>query len=491
MKQYIVGLDCGNSSFRTLLGTYDGETLTTEVIEQIPHDMVRVGEFYYWDILRILEGFKSTLKKLVSSGIPITSIGVCTWGVDFALFDAKGGMLGNPLSYRNEHGAKYLDKLSAQQREQLFSRTGILCDKINSVYLLQAVRDRFPERFGVADKLLMIPDILNYFLTGVMENEPSELSTTQLMDARTRRISPEVCQEMGIPKSLFCPIGTHGKVIGMLEAEICREVGLKEPIPVVCVPSHDTASAVAAIPAQEEDFAFISSGTWSLIGTELAEPIVSDAVRDNGLTNEVGAFGRITLLKNSAGMFLIQRIRKEYEWSTGRPCSWGDLMTLYGTYQGEIPLFPVNDDRFFNPGSMSEEIWRYLTETGQAQGQLDFAAVVAAVYHSMACSYAVTIDGLEAAVGKTFDRIYIVGGGSQNTIVNELTARYTGKTVVGCNKESTALGNIATQLCAADPSLTLPELRRIIARSTTLQEFRQAPDGAMVERYTAMTSERK
>ena len=483
----MVGLDCGNSSFRILLGKYDGNTIETEVIDQIPNDMVRIGDYYYWDLLKMFDGFKTSLKKITKRVEKIDSIGICTWGVDFALFDKSGNMLSNALSYRNVIGEEYLNRLTDSQKKIMFEKTGILCDKINSVYLLRAIKDKFPEIFSIADKVLMVPDILNYFMTGKMVNEPSELSTTQLMSSTTRDICSEACEFMEIPKELFCEIGEHGKVIGNVQKSILEEIGVDYDIPVVCVPSHDTGSAIAAIPTAEDDFIFISSGTWSLIGTELDDPIINDDVLNSSLTNEVGAFNKITLLKNSAGMFIIQRLKKELDQSTMKDNSWEEINALANSHVGEVPLFNVNNSRFFNPLNMSKEIWAYLVETKQVSGEFNWGTIIKAVQESMACCYAATIEDIENIIGKKLESIYIVGGGSKNVAVNELTAKRTGKKVIACSKESTALGNIATQICAFDDTMNLKKIREVIANSSSLKEYSIALEGEeIVERYKKM-----
>jgi len=480
----MIGLDCGNSSFRVLLGRYDGNTITTEVIDQIQNDMIRVGDFFYWDILRIFEGFLLSLKKIARQVEKIDSIGICTWGVDFALFDKAGNMIGNPLSYRNEIGEAYLSRLTDAQKNEMFLKTGIVCDKINSVYRLAALKELMPDMYSIADKILMVPDILNYFMTGIMVNEPSELSTTQIMSAKSREICPDICRMFGITEDLFCKTGKHGEQIGLVRDSILEEIGVNYSIPVICVPSHDTASAVVAIPAREDDFIFISSGTWSLIGTETDEPFINDLVQEAGLTNEVGAFNKITLLKNSAGMFIIQRIKKEYDTTVDQPSTWEELSGLAALHKGEIPLINVNHARFFNPVNMSAEIWDYLIETGQVRGELNWETVIRAVYESMACCYAVTVEQLEKAVSKRFDSIYIVGGGSQNATVNRLTSKRTGKKVLACGKESTALGNIGVQIKAFDESTDLKRIRRVIEKSVPVTEYSEAESGAeLIERY--------
>lgn len=467
--KHMLGLDCGNSSFRIFLGRFDGERITMEMIQQTPNAMVQVGGLFYWDLLNIFEGFKGALRKAAAQ-VHVDSIGVCTWGIDFALYTREGHMLGNPLAYRNAIGAEFLDRLGEEERARLFDMTGILCDRINSVYLLQGMREKMPSLYLAADKLLMIPDILNYMLTGVMQNEPSELSTTQLMDARSRQVSQEACRAFDISPSLFSPVGVHGRLVGKLTQSLLAELEIGYDIPVVCVPSHDTACASLAVPAAREDFAFISSGTWSLIGTELAEPLITPQALASSLTNEVGAFGRITLLKNNAGLFLMQRLRQEYQRALGREAEWDELVGL-AQASSQAPVFDVNEGRFFNPASMSRAIWDALLESGQASGDLDWPVVLRSVYESLAHSYANCVERLEEVTGKRFDKIYILGGGARNAFLNGLTARRTGRKVVACDGESTVLGNIAAQIAYFQPEATPERLREIIGRSIHTQVF--------------------
>lgn len=485
----MVGFDCGNSSYRVVLGKYDGIHITTEVIDQIQNDMIKVGEYYYWDILRIFADFKSSLKKLISRGEHIDSIGICTWGVDFALFDAGGNMLNNPMAYRNSIGEEYLSEMTEADKKQMFQNTGILCDKINSVYLLQGMKKIMPSVYNAADKLLMIPDILNYMMTGKQINEPSEFSTTQLLDVREKAVSGQVCYSSKLSDTLFCSLGKHGEIIGYVTEDIRAELGIDYDIPVVCVPSHDTAAAVLAVPAREEGFVFISSGTWALVGTELRKPIVTDAVYQAGLTNELGAFDTVTLLKNGAGMFLIQRIKKEYEREAGHGISWEDIVQLSKDYEGErVPLIDVNSSRFFNPRQMGLEIWKALIETGQVKGAFSWSSVVRAVYESMACSYAVTFEHLQVVTGQSFDGIYIVGGGARNEAVNQMTANCTGKKVIACFGESTAMGNIAAQLRYFNSSLTLRTIREIVDRSVETKSYAPEKDTRqLVNRYQELS----
>ena len=486
-KKHMVAFDCGNSSYRVVLGTYDGEKITMEVISQITNEMVEIGGKFYWDFLAIFQNLKRGLREAVRKVDKIDSIGICTWGVDFGLYDADGYLLGAPLSYRKTIGEGALAEFDDEARKQMFLETGILCDKINSAYMLAGMKKLMPERLKAANKLLMVPDILNYMFTGKMLNEPSELSTTQFMDARTRKVSPEMCRRFGIPEDLFCEIGVHGEVIGNVLPAIREELGIDYDIPVVCVPSHDTGAAVFAVPAAEDDFLFISSGTWSLVGTELDEPVVTEEAMHSNLTNEVGAFGRITLLRNNAGMFINQRLKPEYEEQTGGTIGWTEFSELGLQHEGDIPLFDVNDVRFFNPVSMSGAIRAYLRESGQVQGEASWPAIVRSYQASLACSYAQVCASLEKLSGKCFPAIYIAGGGSRNILQNKTVADILGKKVITGSNESTSLGCLAAQLPQQEAGISISEIRGVLRNSIATKEFEPQQDlTALAAKYIGM-----
>lgn len=459
----MLAFDFGNSTLRAILCHFDGEKITSEVVLSEANEMLKIDEYFYWDLLRIFSFMKRSVEKAAGE-VKLDSVGICTWGVDFMLFDEKNHMLSNALSYRNSIGAEIIEKQTEEEKKAMFYRTGILSDKINSIYMLKGIYEKMPAIASAAKKLLMIPDILTYFMTGVMENEPSELSTTQALDVSTMSISREQCEAMGIDPDLFQKIGEHGKVIGNIKREILDEMKIDYDIPLICTPSHDTASAVFGIPCEDEEFFFVSSGTWALIGAQIKEPVLTEEVMEGKLTNEVGAFGRITLLKNSIGMFITQRLKAEYQRDIQRTVSWDEFTDLAKGFAGEAGTFDVNHEDFFNPVHMGKAIHEHL-HPDNPNGELNWNEIVASVFASMAKSYCVGIRAVMKATGKDSDVVYVVGGGSKNAIINQACADSLGKKIVTCDMECSCIGDAAAQLAGICPELSYGELRKIIAAS--------------------------
>ena len=459
----MLAFDFGNSTLRAILCHFDGEKITSEVVLSEANEMLKIDEYFYWDLLRIFSFMKRSVEKAAGE-VKLDSVGICTWGVDFMLFDEKNHMLSNALSYRNSIGAEIIEKQTEEEKKAMFYRTGILSDKINSIYMLKGIYEKMPAIASAAKKLLMIPDILTYFMTGVMENEPSELSTTQALDVSTMSISREQCEAMGIDPDLFQKIGEHGKVIGNIKREILDEMKIDYDIPLICTPSHDTASAVFGIPCEDEEFFFVSSGTWALIGAQIKEPVLTEEVMEGKLTNEVGAFGRITLLKNSIGMFITQRLKAEYQRDIQRTVSWDEFTDLAKGFAGEAGTFDVNHEDFFNPVHMGKAIHEHL-HPDNPNGELNWNEIVASVFASMAKSYCVGIRAVMKATGKDSDVVYVVGGGSKNAIINQACADSLCKKIVTCDMECSCIGDAAAQLAGICPELSYGELRKIIAAS--------------------------
>lgn len=466
----LVAFDCGNSSVRTLLCKFDGEKVVTELILQEPNGMTEKDGFFYWDMEKVFSVMKKGLKKAAEKADRIDSAGVCTWGVDFMLLDENEKFIQPALSYRNTIGAEAMEQLSAETQKEMFYRTGILCDKINSIYMLNGMHKYMPEVMAKAKKLLMVPDVFVYLFTGVLENEPSELSTTQMMDVQNYKISQKQCEHASVPPSLFSKIGEHGKKVGNIKKDVLDEIGIDYDIPFICVPSHDTACAVHAIPSRDEKYLFVSSGTWSLIGAQIPKPIINEDVRKAKLTNEVGAFGRITLLRNSAGMFLTQRLKEEYEAEIGGKISWSEFTAFADQYQGAVPVFDVNDIRFFNPKCMVKEIWDTIHENSMHTLE-DWPEILASTYQSLGKSYAEVSKTLIACTKDSYEKVYVVGGGCKNRMIMQTFADEIQMPIVTCDMECSSVGNAVAQIAYFHPEYNYAKIREFVADSLLVKEY--------------------
>jgi rhamnulokinase len=462
-----VAFDCGNSSLRTIVGEYDGKRVKTNVVSQIPNSAIEINGLYYWDILYIFEGLKQGLKEVVSHYKKIDSIGICTWGVDFGLLDGNGFLLSNPLSYRNSIGEEELSKLSESEKKWMFEQTGIQNNRINSLYQLCGIKRMMPDMYGISKHMLMIPDLLVYLFTGSMSTEFAIASSTQMLNVKSGDYASAVLDRLGVDINLLSPLKKHGDVIGYLKDSIAEELGIA-PCPLICVPSHDTACAVTSVPTMDDEFAFISSGTWSLIGTELKKPLINPTVYDRDFANEGGVFDSITFLKNSAGMFILQCIKKELENSV-KLC-WDDIVRMAREYEGEIRLFNPNSSELFNPKSMIKAIQKLIDSEKNSNEQ-----VIASAYSSLAYSYRYAIEQIQEITNINYKSIYIVGGGSQNAYLNQLTANITRKTVIAGPKEATSLGNIGVQLTHHIKGFDLEKIREMIRFSEKISRFEPEP----------------
>ena len=485
----LLAFDCGNSSIRTILCHFDGEKVTSEVILQEPNHITEENGFFYWDMPQIFSVMKQGLGMAAEKAGRIDSIGICTWGIDFQMTDDDGNLLERAFCYRNTIGEEAMSELTAEQRRDMFYRTGILCDKINTIFMLKGLWKYAPSILEKGRKILLVPDVFVYLFTGVLMNEPSELSTSQMLNVESMEIDAKQCEYAGVSPEIFSQIGVHGQKVGNVRREILDELGISYDIPLVCVPSHDTACAVLAIPSEEENYLFVSSGTWALVGAQCSRPVIRDDVLDASLTNEVGAFGRTTLLRNNAGMFIVQRLKAEYEEQTGQKISWNDFTRLAQEWKGDPVIFDVNDSRLFNPRNMAAEIRDMMkaaaaekaagtslqcpaqssvcAEESSSSGGGDFGwpLLMASVYASLGDSFAHVLTRVAECTGDTYERVYIVGGGSRNAAINQRCADRLGLPVYACDMECSSVGNAAAQLAYHLPQLQYEDLRKIITRS--------------------------
>ena len=475
----IVAFDCGNSSVRVILGTYDGESIKTQVIHQVEHKEIVINGIYYWDILHIFSQLQEGLMLAHRKCGHIDSAGICTWGIDFGMIGYQDQLLSNPICYRNGLGLAPLEKLSTQEKRKMFDDTGIHNHQMNSLYQLLAYRDMFPKQLEATKSLLMIPDLLYYLFTGEKKADRTIASTTQYYSVIDQDYSKPVIDKFDLDATRFAPFVENGEAVGVLREAIAQDLKINQ-FPFVCVPAHDTASAVAAVPAKEKDFIFLSSGTWGLVGTELESPIVNDKIYDFGLANEQGALNSITLLKNGAGMFIVQRIKKELA-TLGKNLSWDEIVAMAKSAKDDSLLFDPNNEKLFNPPVMIEAIRQLLTESGQ-NGDCSVEEIICAFYGSMAMSYRYYADQISEVTGKRYESLYVIGGGSKNMFLNQLIANATGMTVTAGPAEATSIGNILVQLVYHDHDLeTLADLRKIVSKSIKTQQFK--PQAVCDDKY--------
>ena len=478
-----LSFDIGNSSVRVFLCVFDGKKITARLLLHEPNEQTLRGDYYYWDIKKIFSALKKGFSAAAREVDRVHAIGICTWGVDFALFDEKGTMLADLLCYRNTIGKEELDKIPQEEQDAMFYRTGILSNRINSVFMLKGIRTKMPDLLARGKKLLMIPDILNYFFTGRCYNEVSEASTTQLLDVRTMRFSEEQCRTHGIDPGLFCPVAEHGTLIGNVLPEILEEAGVSYDVPVVCVPSHDTASAVMGTPSEEEIFLFVSAGTWALIGVHCREPVINENVLSRGFTNEVGPFGHIMLLKNSIGLFIFQKLQAEYS-SDGKEMTWDKFEELADSYRGSPLMFNVNHPDFFNPPRMSEAIQDYLTRSGQMKNPVNMDAMISAAYNSLAASFVAGLNSANEISGAKLQKAVIVGGGSQSKKLIQLVADISGMEIIAGGLECTSIGNALTQAAYVCKGLSFNDLRQIAAASVHTERYVRKDDKSdLLDKY--------
>ncbi len=468
MSKVYLAADFGGGSGRVIAGWLDEGKLTMEEVHRFGNRQVRLGDHVYWDFPALFEDMKAGLKKAASKGYSVESIGVDTWGVDFGLIDRDGQLIGNPVCYRDERTAGMTEKLFAcLNPTEHYATTGIQVMEINTLAQLLSIKGT--AQLESAQRLLFMPDLFSYFLTGTANNEYCIASTSELLDARRRDWSWETIEALGLPKHIFGEIVMPGTVRGQLRDEIAQETGLGK-VKVIAVGSHDTASAVAAVPAMEGDgaTAFLSSGTWSLLGFELAEPILSEEARKAEFTNEGGVGGRIRFLQNITGLWIMQRLMAEWK-ERGEEQSFAQILPAAEKAQ-ITSLIPVADAAFMNPASMEKAICDYCAESQQQVPQTK-AETVRCVLRSLASKYREAFDGVEKILPQKPSRLHIIGGGSQNNLLNQLTADALGIPVWAGPVEATAMGNILVQAMAAGEIADMSELREVVRRSVTPKIF--------------------
>ena len=460
-----LAFDLGAESGRAILGQLNAGILNVREVYRFPNDPVRYGGGLHWDVPRLWHEMK---KALESSSLPgLESIGVDTWGVDYALLGERGNLLENPYHYRDSRTDGIMDAVLAQvPRENIYSITGVQFLPFNTLYQLYAASLLTPRLIHAAEALATIPDLLNYWLSGNLVSEYTNATTTQLVDARAGSWASGLLQELELPSRILQRIVKPGTVIGKLMDSVSD---VHAGTPVVAPACHDTGSAVAAVSSSGKS-AFLSSGTWSLLGAEVPAPVISPEARDLNFTNEGGVCGTIRLLKNITGLWLLQSCRRCWA-ASGHDFSYEELMDAAAHEQhGFSSLFDPDHRDFLNPQDMPAAIAGYCRRTGQPVPATP-PAYTRAILESLAFKYRNVFDSLEELTGMRFDEIRIMGGGSKNRLLNQFTADATGRTVVAGPAEATALGNIAMQMLATRAVTSLAEARRVIDRSFPVERF--------------------
>lgn len=469
-KLRFLGFDFGASSGRAMLGTFDGETIDIREIHRFSNDPVMLCGRFVWDLPRLVFEMKQALNKLSREGIRVSGIGIDTWGVDFGLLDARGRLLGLPVHYRDSRTEGVMEEVfRIVPREELFGLTGIAFNSFNTLFQLYAMKRDTDPTLEMAESMLFMPDLLAYFLTGQKGVEYTIASTSQLLDPARRDWSEAVFDRLGLPKKLMAPIQRPGALRGTLLPEIARECGVEE-IPVYAVGGHDTASAVAAVPATQENFAYLSSGTWSLLGVEIPEPMCAPEVLRAGYTNEGGADGSIRLLKNIMGLWIIQECKREWD-RRSDAIGFAELVERARKAPPFKAVLDVDDEIFLAPGDMPARIQDYCRRTGQPvpEGRGEISRVI---YESLALKYRWAVERLEKDIlGRRVEVLHIVGGGSKNEMLNQFTADALQRRVVAGPGEGTVIGNLLLQARAVGAIPDMKALRRVVERSFPTQTY--------------------
>jgi rhamnulokinase len=465
----LLAFDLGAESGRGVVGLFDGARLRLEVVHRFANTPVRLLDGLYWDVLHLYHEMLQGLRRCAAEHGGVDALGVDTWGVDFALLGRGGTLLGNPRHYRDPHTEGVMElAFQTMPRAELFRRTGLQFMRFNTLFQLLALkRDRSP-LLEVAETMLLIPDLFNWLFTGVKVNEFSDASTSQMLDPATRRWAYDVTNAFGLPEILLGTLVQPGTVLGPLRPAVATETGVI-PCPIVAPATHDTGSAVAAVPASTPTWAYISSGTWSLMGVELPAPLVDEKALAYNFTNEGGVGGTVRLLKNIMGLWLVQECRRAWE-RAGQNYSYEELMNLASAAPPFAGVVDPDDAGFILPANMPQALADYCRRTGQSAPDGPGATVRCAL-ESLALRYRWVLERLEELTGKRIEVIHVVGGGSQNTLLCQLTADACDRPVLAGPVEATAVGNVLVQAIGLRLLGSLADAREVVRRSFEVKTF--------------------
>ena len=478
MEKRVLAFDFGASSGRAMLASLQDGAITLQEIHRFSNDPVAVRGTLYWDVLRLFHEIKTGIAKAVQLG-GFDSIGIDTWGVDFGLLDRAGRLLENPVHYRDLRTDGIPPLLFEQiPRREVYGISGIQFMRINTLYQLASLSRQRPELLERADQLLFLPDLFAYFLTGERRCEVTVASTSNLLDARAKTVSPRLLDAAGVPERLFAPMIQPGEQYGVLSPELCEELGCP-PVPVTAVCTHDTASAVVSVPASGTDFAYISSGTWSLFGTELPVPVLTPEAEAFNFTNETGFGGTTRFLKNIMGLWVIQESRRQWL-REGAQCGYDTLEREALEAEPFRCYIDIDAPEFETPGNLPRRIRAFCERTGQPVPQTR-GEVMRCIYQSLAMKYRRTFHILRRLTGREFSHLHVIGGGIKDTLLCRMTAEACGVPVLAGPAEATAMGNAAVQLIALGELDGLSGAREAVRRSVQPAEYQPSRDAVWDE----------
>ena len=488
IKNYLA-VDLGATSGRTIVASYDGKKVDMHELTRFKNPMIPLGGHLFWDLPALYNEIISALKKTVDENIKIDSIGIDTWGCDFVYVDKNGDILRNPLAYRDPHTFGMMEKYFDEKisKEKVYEKTGIQFMNFNSLFQIYAMRKAENVALENADKILFIPDALSFMLTGNAICEYTVASTSQILNPMTGNLDDELVESLGLKREQFGKMTNPASIIGTLTEEVQKMTGLNA-VPVIAVAGHDTASAVAAVPAKNEEFAYLSSGTWSLMGIETKKAIINEKSYELNFTNEGGIEGTTRFLKNICGMWIYERCRKE--WKDEAAANQKDMKSLgHAELIAEAIKQPAfqsiinpDDASFANPSSMVEAIKQYCEKTGQHVPQ-NYGEFCRCIFESLALRYRQIFTWLKDFADFDLNVLHIIGGGSLNQYLNQFTADSCGVTVLAGPQEGTAIGNIMLQAKASGLVKDIWEMRQIIANSLELKKFEPNNKEAWDEAY--------
>jgi len=468
-KKSFLAFDIGATSGRSILGTLDNGRLQMKELTRFPNQMLQIGSHLHWNIYSLFECLKEALVALKNEGVEVSSIGIDTWGVDFVLIGKDGSVLGAPYAYRDPQTDGAPDKFfKLVPREKVYDLTGIQVMNFNSLYQLFSLKQAGNSLLDATSEILFMPDALSYLLTGNKVVEYTIASTSQLLNPRTKKFESLLLEAAGVSPSILGEIVMPGHVTGMLTKELAEETELGQ-IPVIAVAGHDTASAVAAVPAENERFAYLSSGTWSLMGIEVKDAIINEETYALNFTNEGGIEGTTRLLKNITGMWLLEQCLKEWK-KEGITYAYEKLVQMAESAPAFESLIDPDDPSFANPSGMTKAIDDYCLATGQHSPR-NHAGYVRCIFESLSLKYNYILGKLIDLAPFPIEKLHVIGGGSKNPLLNQWTSNATGIPVIAGPSEATAIGNIMIQAKAAGCVDTLQEMRQIIRESVHLDEY--------------------